>query len=414
VQPGKVIVVGAGIVGVSCAYELALRGWHVELIDRATLGSGCSHANCGYICPSHVFPLARPGAIASTLLLIFRRNSPFVIRPRFDPALWAWFARFARACTPGMADDTSVALHALLISAKRRYEEIIGEEKIDCDYQQRGCLFVYREREHLEAFATTNDAILRRFGYGGRLITGSELTTMEPALRDGLAGAWYFDCDAHLRSDRFMQAMRPVLARRGVFLRENCPMLDLTGRDGTARAIATPQGSLDADAFVIATGAWTARLARTIGVDLPIVPGKGYSITSERIPHCPAYPLIFEEDRVAITPFRDGCRIGSMMEFAGFDDSIPARRLDVLRGTARRYLRYNEPLRNEQPWYGWRPMTPDGRPFIDFSPAYRNVVIAAGHNMIGMSTGPGTGRLVAELLTGEPAHLKPEWFRIGR
>ncbi|GJQ28928.1 MAG: amino acid dehydrogenase [Phycisphaerae bacterium] len=413
-KPGKAIVIGGGVVGASCAYELALRGWTVELLEKGTVGGGCSHGNCGYVCPSHVYPLAKPGAIASTLPLLFRRNSPFMIRPRVDVHLWGWLARFAASCTAAKAEDTSVALHALLINGKIRYEEIVAAERIDCGYERKGCLFVYADRAHLDAFGPTNEAIVRRFGYGGRLVRGDELAAMEPTLRDGLAGAWYFECDAHLRPDRYMSGLHAALVRRGVVIREGCEAKDLTGLGGRAVRAVTNHGEHGADAFVVATGAWTPKLSHMLGVKLPIVPGKGYSVTARRPARCPAYPMVFEEARVAITPFADGYRLGSMMEFAGYDDSMRPERIALLKDSAAKYLRAPEPLDDEQPWFGWRPMVPDGKPFVDFSPRFGNVMVAAGHSMIGMSTGPGTGRLVAEMLSDDKPHLDPAWFRIGR
>ncbi|CAG1006624.1 D-amino-acid dehydrogenase [Phycisphaerales bacterium] len=412
--PGRVIVVGSGIVGASCAYELALRGWSVELIDRAAFGAGCSHGNCGYICPSHVYPLARPGAIAATLPLMFRPNSPFKVRIRPDLSLLAWFAKFSRCCDARKAEETSIALHALLVAAKVRYEEIMALEKIDCDYEARGCLFISMHEAHMSAFEADNRRMIDRFGYGARRLNGAELARMEPTLRDGLGGAWMFDCDSHLRSDRFMSGMKAVLTRRGVVIRENCEARALEGSGERAATLATSRGPLRADAFVFATGAWTPLLSELIGIRLPIVPGKGYSVTARRPAHCPAYPMVFDEHRVAITPFGTGYRIGSTMEFAGYDERLRPERIALLKDSAALYLRHSEPLADEEPWWGWRPMVPDGRPFIDFVPRFKNVMVAAGHSMIGMSTGPATGQLVAEMLGGEEPHLEPGWFRVGR
>lgn len=411
--PGRVIVIGGGIVGASCAYELAGRGWSVELIDRAGFGKGCSYGNCGYVCPSHVYPLAKPGAIAATLPLMFKPNSPFKVRIRPDLSLLSWFAKFTRCCDAAKVEETSVALHALLVAAKTRYEEIIAHEKIDCGYESKGCLFISMHEEHLDAFDADNRKMLDRFGYGARRIDGRELARMEPTLRDGLGGAWMFDCDSHLRSDRYMGEIRAVLARRGVVIRENCEARDLEG-SGRATRVITSQGPLTADAFVFATGAWTPHLSRALGVNLPIVPGKGYSVTARRPTHCPTYPMVFDEHRAAITPFADGYRIGSTMEFAGYDERLRPERIALLKDSAALYLRHPEPLADEEPWWGWRPMVPDGKPFIDFVARFENVMVAAGHSMIGMSTGPATGRLVAEMLGDEEPHLKPEWFRIGR
>ncbi|MCA9045883.1 MAG: FAD-dependent oxidoreductase, partial [Planctomycetaceae bacterium] len=161
-------------------------------------------------------------------------------------------------------------------------------------------------------------------------------------------------------------------------------------------------------------GSWTPFLNKELGCSIPIQPGKGYSITMARPARCPRYPMILEECHVAITPFHEGYRVGSTMEFAGYDTSLNPRRLSYLRTGASQYL--HEPTAEpvEEEWYGWRPMTWDGKPYIDRSPRFENVWVAAGHNMLGISMGPSTGKLIAELLDGTPTHIDISPFRIGR
>jgi D-amino-acid dehydrogenase len=243
---------------------------------------------------------------------------------------------------------------------------------------------------------------------------GHELEPLEPALNPGLAGGYYYEDDAHLRPDRLMASWRRVLEGEGVTIREHCALRGFMREDGHARAALTEGGDLEAEAFVVATGAWTPQLNRHLGCRIPIQPGKGYSLTMPRPASCPSMPLIFPETRVAVTPFKTGYRLGSTMEFAGYDATIDPVRLQLLKDGARPYLRepYCEPI--EEAWYGWRPMTYDGLPIIDRSPALSNVLIAAGHNMLGLSMAPATGRLVAELLGGRPTHIDPAPYRVGR
>ena len=151
----------------------------------------------------------------------------------------------------------------------------------------------------------------------------------------------------------------------------------------------------------MATGAWTPLLNRELGCKVPIQPGKGYSITMPRPAKCPTIPLIFEEHRVAVTPMQSGYRLGSIMEFAGYDRTINPRRIEMLRSGASHYLLEPTAEPVVEQWYGWRPMTPDSLPIIRRSPARNNVVIAAGHNMLGLSMAPATGKQVAEMLSGE-------------
>jgi D-amino-acid dehydrogenase len=211
-----------------------------------------------------------------------------------------------------------------------------------------------------------------------------------------------------------MASLRKALEAWGVEIRDRCEALGLsrTGRRGTA--LATAQGPIAGDAFVFAAGAWTPLLNRMLGCRPPIQPGKGYSITMRRPNVCPTFPMIFEEHRVAVTPMASGYRIGSTMEFAGYDNRLNRKRLGLLREGASHYLLepYCEPI--EEEWYGWRPMTTDSKPIIGRSPSFDNVWIAAGHNMLGLSMAPATGKLIAELLNGQPTHLDPSPYAMER
>jgi D-amino-acid dehydrogenase len=241
---------------------------------------------------------------------------------------------------------------------------------------------------------------------------GDALLEVEPALKPGLAGAWYYGTEAHLRPDKLMSSWRGRLETHGVTIRERCEFQGFDRQGGQARAILTSRGSMHAEAFVIATGAWTPLLQRHLGCRVPIQPGKGYSITMPRPARCPTIPLIFEEHRVAVTPMKSGYRLGSTMEFAGYDTTLNRRRLDLLRAGASHYLQepFAEPVQEE--WFGWRPMTYDGKPLIDRSPALDNVLLAAGHNTLGVSMAPATGKLVAELLGGDCPHIDPAPYRL--
>jgi D-amino-acid dehydrogenase len=401
----RVIVVGGGVVGAACAYYMTRSGQTVEILDRGGFGRACSHGNCGFVCPSHVLPLARPGAVWSTLRAMLHKDAPFFIKPRLDPALWSWLLAFARRCNVGDMMQSARGIQALLNSSRALYDELLCEEHFDCEWQSRGLLFVFRSRPALEHYAETDRLLRQSFNVQAERFDGDALLALEPALKPGLAGGWLHRSDAHLRPDRLMACWRQALEGRGVKIHEHCVVKGFVRERGRARAVVTSVGELAADSFVVAAGALTPLLNRHLGCQLPIQPGKGYSITMPRPAKCPAYPLVLEEHRVSVTPMRTGYRLGSTMEFSGYDGTLNRRRLKLLTEGARYYLR--EPYSDvvEEEWYGWRPMTPDGLPVIDRSPTAANVFIAAGHNMLGVSMAPATGKLVAELLAGTAAHL---------
>jgi D-amino-acid dehydrogenase len=175
-------------------------------------------------------------------------------------------------------------------------------------------------------------------------------------------------------------------------------------------ALATSQGSLAADRYVFALGGWSPRIAKELECPIPIEQGKGYSVTMHRPDPCPVHPMLFPEHRIGVSPFADGYRLGSMMEFAGYDTSIPARRIQQLHDSAKPYLVSPSGAGPEETWYGWRPMTWDSLPIIGPTPRLANAFLATGHNMLGMSLATATGKLVAEMMEGVSPHLDPAPF----
>jgi D-amino-acid dehydrogenase len=275
-------------------------------------------------------------------------------------------------------------------------------------------LFVFQTPKHFEHYAHTDELLRREFAMPAKRFDSSELAALEPALKPGMAGGYLYQSDAHLRPDRLMSELQRVLLALGVEIRENCAANGFATSNSTATALRTSAGDLAADAFVVATGAWTPQLNAALGCRVPIQPGKGYSITMPRPALCPTYPLIFEEHRVAVTPFASGYRLGSTMEFGGYDETLNRSRLSLLTDAAKLYLRdpLAEPVQEE--WWGWRPMTYDSVPVIDRAPVASNVLVAAGHNMLGLSMAPATGKLVTELLSGGVTHIDAAPYSLKR
>jgi D-amino-acid dehydrogenase len=411
---GRVLVIGGGVVGACSAYYLAKAGCQVTLVDRDRFGAGCSHANCGYICPSHILPLATPGAIWSTLKTLFQKNSALKVRPGVVLRNLGWFLGFARCCNRTDMLATGRGIQALLNSSRILFENLVQEEKLDCEWETKGLLFVFQTAKQFEHYAHTDELLQKEFGMAAKRFESDSLATLEPALKPGLAGGYLYQADAHLRPDRLMSELHRLLLSRGVEIREQCEVRGFVKSSSGVISVRTTAGELSAEQFVVATGAWTPKLNEELGCRVPIQPGKGYSLTMPRPALCPTYPLIFEEHRVAVTPFQSGYRLGSTMEFAGYDDTLNRDRLSLLTDSAKLYLRdpLAEPVQEE--WWGWRPMTFDGLPVIDRAPVANNVYIAAGHNMLGLSMATATGKLVAELITGATPHLEMAGYSLSR
>ena len=409
-----VVVIGGGVIGAMCAWNLTKAGCHVTIVDRDRFGAACSHGNCGYVSPSHVLPLPQPGAVGKTMKAMFKRNSPFAIKPRLSKSFFSWFWKFSRRCNQTDMLSAAVGRNALLQSSKQLYQQLIEEEGIDCEWQETGLLFVYDTEEEFNQFEAMDKLIRREFGVGATPYASNELHQLEPALKNGFGGGWHYEGDCHLRPDKLMSALRAKLELMGTTFIENAQVDEFVRENGKARAVKANGELIEADKFVVATGAMTPFLNEHLGCNVPIEPGKGYSITMPKPATMPKIPIIFDSSHVAVTPMKSGYRIGSTMEFVGYDTSINPKRLQLLKDAARQYLvePYCEPV--EETWFGWRPMTWDGKAVIDRSPVMDNVWIAAGHNMLGLSMATGTGQLVRELMLDEQPHVDPSHFSLAR
>lgn len=410
-----VVVVGGGVVGCFAALHLRRLGCDVTLVERDTIGSGASHGNCGYICPSHVAPLCGPGAVWNGLKTMARFGGALSIPPRWDPTLWRWLWQFSRCCNEATFTRAAWGRDALLRSSMHQYRALAEAEGPPIQMHESGLLTVYRDRGDFEAFSESAERLMAEFGLQVTRYDGEELCGLVPELREGLAGGWHFPGDAHLSPTRLLERLRSELAAQGVTVREHCGVDQWETRGGQLESLRTDRGeTLRADRLVLATGAESARWAGKLGCTLPIVPGKGYSVTLQRSDSMPTVPMIFEDDHVAVTPLGDAFRIGSTMQLTGFDRTIAAGRIRLLKRAAERHLRVPLPDGQETPWAGWRPMTPDGLPYIAAAPAVPNVFVAAGNGMIGIASAPATGQLVAELAAECPTHIDPTPYRLNR
>ena len=414
-QREHVVIVGGGVIGAMCAWYLVRSGHKVTIVDRDKFGAACSHGNCGYISPSHVLPLTQPGVVWATFPSMFQTDSPFAIKLRWAPDLWKWFWRFMRQCNHESMMAAAQGRHLLLQSSMQLYEDLIRSEQIECEWTENGLLFVYQTQEHFEHYSQTNSLIKEHFGVEAHPIESDELLSSEPSLKPGIAGAWHYRGDRHIRPDKLMSQLKKRLNEAGCEIVENFEVSQFVTESGRCVAVHSGEGaSVRADCFVVAAGALSPFLNQHLGCKLPIQPGKGYSITMPHPTIVPNTPMIFEEHRVAITPMADKYRIGSTMEFAGYDRSINRKRLALLKSSAEVYLHEPHATPVEEEWFGWRPMTWDGKPVIDYSPQMNNVLIAAGHNMLGLSMATATGKLVQELIDEQSPHIPIDHFSLAR
>jgi D-amino-acid dehydrogenase len=405
-QRSEVLILGAGVIGLSCAYFLAKAGREVTILDQGTPGSGASHGNCGTITPSHAPPLAKPGMLRQALAWMVENDAPFYVKPRFDPVLWGWLWQFQRRCNWPDFEQALAGKARLLLESRRLLAELIRNESLDCEFAERGHLTVFRDPAALDAFDWWPRA-LRSVGMEVIALDGDALRAREPTLRPEVIGGFDTPLDAEFKPDRYVAELARVVSQLGVRIESDCTVTGFARGSERIERVNGSRGDYAADHVVLALGAWSPLLTRQLDLRLPIQPGKGYSITSTLPTRSPKLPVVCRERSVAITPWRDSYRVGSTMEFSGYDDSLNRTRLDALiRGAAEYVVDPIGATRIEE-WCGWRPMTADDLPIIGPAPGLNNLMLATGHGMLGMSMSAATGLLVADLVCGRPPQLDP-------
>ncbi len=407
------IIIGGGVIGGFTAYYLLDHGWSVTVVDKDRFGEGASKGNCGLIVPNHILPINSLDTIIKGLIWMFKKDAPLYVRPRFIPKLITWFSQFAYYSRPKSIQASALALHALLQSSFNLFPEWITAENVACDWTLGGSLHVYKSEKAWQGYGKT-DTYLERYGIQAESLDKAAVRELEPSLGNDICGAWHYPKTAHLRPELLLSELRRILEDRGARILDHCLVRSFQSQNGQATAVHTEQGLLTADAFVLATGAWSPAFAKALGCQMPIQPGKGYSITMKPQPVFPKIPCFFEEMRVVSTPWSDACRLGGTMEFNGLDSSLSSRRLAALVTGLQHYTTSPKPTSMLDPWCGFRPMTVDGLPFMDWSPRLQNVMINAGHNMIGISVAPASGKLVAEIMENTRPHVDPYPYRFSR
>jgi len=408
------LVIGGGVIGVSSAYYLQKAGRRVTLMEQGPdLCSGSSWGNAGWISPRHSVPLASPGAVGKALRWMFRPASPFYVKPRLDPALISWLMRF-RSATNGRAVRRTTAIAWEFAEASLAlYDETVRQERLECEFNRKGLLHVYRtQHEYREALVEMH--LLRQVGIACEVLEGDRALELEPALKPGLAGAVFHPSDAHVQPYDFVNGLAARIEAMGGEVRLNTAVtgFELSGK--TVARVKTSNGDFTANQVVLAAGAWSTPLVRDLRLKLPIQPAKGYSITFENVKNAPSRPVMQSEAHVGVTPFGNGLRLAGTLELSGINDRILPRRVQALRNAAREYLQAELPPNGGRVWCGLRPMTPDNLPVIGAPAHLQNLIVAAGHSMTGVTLGPATGKLVAQIAMGEKPYLSPEPFSPAR
>ncbi len=412
-----ILVIGGGSIGVCCAHYLSEAGKDVVLVDKTDVCAGSSYGNQGLIVPSHSIPLAAPGVIGKAFRWMFDPESPFYIKPRMDLDLARWLLEFQAACTRARMQPSLLVLRDLNLASVALFAEIAAIDGLDFGFEKRGGLMVYGTEKGLEG-GIEEAGILSEKGIRTEILDPGGLQRLDPTANYHAAGAVYYPQDAHLVPAKFVSELARHVASNGkrAKIHPSTEVIGFRRRNSRIRTVVTTRGDFNANEIVLAGGAWSPAIASELGLNLPIQPAKGYSVTFERPDRCPSIPASLSEAKVAVTPMGDMLRFGGTLELAGMDLSINKRRVAAILKAVPHYLPHLNPdnLRHIETWRGLRPCTPDGLPFLGRSPAFENLTVAAGHAMIGISLGPVTGKLVSQVITGRTPSVDLEPLRVDR
>jgi D-amino-acid dehydrogenase len=397
-----IVVVGAGLAGVTAAWELAKAGHAVTVVERhAQPASETSFANAGLVAPGHAFAWASPKAPRILLRSLFRRDQALRLRLRLDPEMWAWCWKFLRNCTSEKARLTTARKARLCLYSQRVLHEILAESGVACHFQRGGLLYLHRSQAALD-LAAANMRILVENGCELRVLDRDRAAAIDPALapvKDKIAGAIFAPNDEAGDAAAYTRGLAEACRARGVTFKFDTAVAGFAVEGGRIARLATSAGDLRADAYVIAAGNEAARLARPLGLKLPVYPIKGYSLTVPiEAGHAPpTHGGVDEHYLFAYCRLGDRLRLTATAEFTGYDTTHRPEDFRVMLAAARDLFPEGAAYDKPSYWACLRPMTPEGTPIIGRTP-YPNLFLDVGLGHMGWTMCSGTARLLRQII----------------
>ena len=409
-----VLIIGGGIIGAACADELSQRGARVTVIDKGEIGHGCSYGNAGWITPCFALPLPMPGMFLKAMKWLTDADSPLYIKPRLSWSLARWLLRFLRSMNTAQMHRSVAALTELSKFSLQAYARLDAERPKEFRFQQHGLLMVAQTPAGLNE-ARLEMQLVAQHGIPGRELDAEAVRALEPAITGTtICGGVFFPDEAHVEPLATVEALIQRARTHGAEIKPRTEVFELSRSGRRIDGVRTTRGWIHAEQIVLATGAWSPQFAATLGLRIPVLSGKGYAIIVEPLSPSPSIPCMLIEKKVAVTPREKSVRLSGTLELVDIDEAITTRRVDALMAGARQYLNLPAEPQIIEVWRGLRPCTPDGMPIIGRPNSLDNVIIATGHQMLGLQTAPATGRLVADLATGGIPSFDPTPFRTDR
>lgn len=413
----KIGIIGGGVNGLFTAYYLNKAGYQTTIIEQGNFSDSCSHGNAGMIVPSHIIPLAAPGMMAKGFRWMFSPTSPFYVKPRLSWDLMRWGWLFYKNATPAHVQRSIPILRDLSLLSKKLYQDLAQSHALDFGWHERGLLMLYKnadtEHEMAEEAQVANQA-----GIDAQLLNSQQVQDLEPDVRVNVRGAVYYPGDAQLIPGQLIKELVNYLRNNGTELLDNQFVTDFEVQNGqikkviTVSSMGTQTTAHAFDEVVIASGAWSPVLTEKLGLNLPLQGGKGYSFMLNEVAQNIRIPAIMLEARATATPMGNDLRFAGTLEVSGTDLSVNPNRV---KGIVQSINNYYPDIQVSMPdtktvWRGLRPCSPDGLPYIGRVKKLKNLTLATGHGMMGVSLGPATGKLVAEILIGSDTSTNIQAF----
>lgn len=407
----EVTIIGGGVIGLCCAHYLNKEGHRVTVIDRNNITDGCSFGNMGFISPSHFTPLASPGIIKQGLKWMLNSSSPFYIKPRLNADLIRWGLSFWKKANRKTLEHNIIPLNNLLQLSRHLMNDLKKELPQSFDMMEKGCWMLYKKEKtgdhekHLAEQANT-------LGLKTIICSRQQVQEYETDVEVDVAGAVLYLDDCHLNPSKLMHCLYSYLQKAGVKFWLNTDVREFEVNDKKITAIITDKSKLECNELVIANGSWMGAISKLLRIKLLMQPGKGYSIVYNDIEKNLLYPSILADDRAAATPINNWLRIGGTMELSGHSGNILPKRVRAIYDAFKTYypsIKIQAPDTSKA-WFGYRPVSPDGLPYIGRHSKYSNLTYAGGHAMLGVSAAAATGKLVGEIVSHNELSIPVEAF----
>ena len=409
-----VLIIGAGIIGITAAHFLLEEGRSPVVIDKGDVASGASYGNAGLIVPSHTFPLAMPGVTRQGLKWMLDPESPLYIKPRLDRDLVRWLWLFQSAANQATVDRVVPIIMKLTQLSQALYEDFANDPGLSFNYEQAGNFYLYATQAGLDGAMAEAKHLADHYGVKSTRLDLDQIQAQLPMVKPHVVGGIFYEADAHIVPDRFVRSLAAQVAERGGVLHSDTEVLSIKSVGRKVVEVITTKGTFRPQQVILAAGAWSASLAKQMGLNLPVQPAKGYSITVQRPDDFPERPMHLGESKVVVTPMAESLRFAGTLEMAGLDLSINPRRVNAIRRGVSDFLDLDPNAGLLEVWRGLRPLSPDTLPIIGRSPRQDNLYLVTGHGMLGISMGPGSGKLAAQMVAGSAPELDVSPYRLER